>query len=63
MNVYFTPNEVCVLLTSLLSRRNTIISLMETIPSYSENLKELEALIERLFPGSLNVMKNNEKVS
>lgn len=63
MKFDFTVNEMTVLLTALLSRRNTIMSLMETIPSYSENLKELEAVMERLFPGSLNVVKNNEKVS
>jgi hypothetical protein len=63
MKFNFTVDEMGVLLTSLLSRRNTILELMDTHPSYAQSLKDLESVMEKLFPGSLEVVLKNEKAA
>jgi hypothetical protein len=63
MKFNFTVDEMGVLLTSLLTRRNTILQLMDTNPSYAQNLKDLESVMEKLFPGSVEVIFKTEKVS
>lgn len=63
MRYNFTADEMNVLLTSLVARRNTIIELIESIPSYSEKLQEIEAVMEKLFPGSVEVLRENNQAS
>jgi len=63
MKFNFTVDEMGVLLTSLLTRRNTILQLMDTNPSYAQSLKDLESVMEKLFPGSVEVVLKTEKVS
>lgn len=63
MKFNFTVDEMGVLLTSLLTRRNTILELMDTSPSYAQSLKDLESVMEKLFPGSVEVIFKTEKAA
>lgn len=53
MKFNFTNNEMTVLLMSLITRRSTLLRMVEIVPAYSKDLAELESLMEKMFPGSL----------
>lgn len=60
-------NEMSILLVSLIQRRNNILGLLDidclsdsNRDSYSEEMKVVETLIERIFPGSVERIKATE---
>ena len=66
MKFDFTADEMYALLLSLVARRNTLKSIIDGRESsiYSQGLQTVEAVMEKLFPGSVKSLDEiNEKVS
>ena len=63
MKFDFSVDETSVLLTSLIQRRNSIKELVGRLPSYEKDLSSLEAVMEKLFPGSVELIRKNEKAA
>lgn len=61
MKFNFTNNEMTVLLMSLITRRSTLLRMVEIVPAYSKDLAELESLMEKIFPGSLETFAKTQQ--
>lgn len=62
----FTIRELNVLQMSLLTRRNTIMNLLrvdiisqDTRDSYTDELSDVEGMLERFFPGTKKILNSN----
>lgn len=69
MKIDFTAEEFGVLMMSLIRRRTDVQGLMKvvltpnSIVSYTKELEVVEAMLEKVSPGSVEVIRQTEKVS